>query len=369
MAIDITLLPPEIIGSILSYLNIHSLLSFGATSKHNQISAQHALTTLDLAVLPRQVHCNLALASQYCRDNVPGDIDPPLFGIAKTTNIPICLSKEGQNPTIIRQIQVEAQNQIATDILSKDSVQHLQSLSLHTYEIQSEQLTAVLGRKLPKLRNLELNFSHQYIHNLGTSSSYWRNPPEGTPCWNSMVGLGIENQRELTLRNLQSLKIDRAGLTSAQLKKLVDSNPGLRLLDLKNVTGVDLEFLNWLSRQCQDGRSRIQLLRLESCPQLVMQSREDFTCLYGMANSPIRYMSLLNCVNVREQILEDIVMENGDFRALDTFIIPGGRMAQHGHLEKTLTKPLERLLQPFDWVHRMIEVDPDFAAQPVVVAA
>ena len=203
-------LPTEIVGSILSYLNIQSLLSFSATSKDNQLQARYSLLRLDLAVLPRQVHCSLALASQYCRDEVQGDIDPPQFGIGKITHVSLALNKENPNPATIRQIQIQAQNQIATDILTQQSVQNLQSLTLHMYDVQSGDLADTIGRKLPHLRNLELNFCHPFIHNSATSSSYWRHASEGTPCWNSLVGLGVENQRHLHLQNLQSLKVDRA---------------------------------------------------------------------------------------------------------------------------------------------------------------
>lgn len=369
MATDLTSLPLEIIGSILSYLSIQTLLSFGSTNKQNQTLAQYALTTLDLAILPRQVHCNLALASQYCRDEIQGDIDPPRFGIAKTTNIPISLTKECLNPTVVRKIQIEAQNQIASDILSKESVQNLQSLCLHTYEIQSEELTRIIGRKLPHLRNLELNFCHQFIHNLGTSANYWRTPSEGTPCWNSLVGLGLENQRQLRLRNLHSLKIERAGLTSAQLRKLIESNNGLRRLDLTNVTGVDLDFLNWLAERCRNGNSKIQHLHLENCSKLIMRNLEDFACLSGLADSAIQHVSLFDCAHVSEQRMEDLAVEGGGLSAFSTFVLPSGRKMHHGYLEKAVSRPSERPLQPFDWVHRAIDVDPDFAIQQIAVAA
>ena len=374
MAIDLAILPAELVASILSHLSTSSLLSFSATSKTNQIIAQCMFRTLNLAVLPREIHGRLALANQHCRES-SSYTDESQFSIVQATEIPLDPSRKGQNPTLVRRQQILAQNDIATQILRKNVVQNLKSLSLHMYEIQTTELTLTIARKLPELRSLELNLQHQYIHDSSVSSKYWREAPEGNPCWNALVGLGSENQRLLRLRKLRHIRIERAGLTSAQLRRLVESNPSLRSLQLINVTGVDHEFVEWLSQRCYSGLSTVENLQLESCSKLRLQKTEDFACLAGLCNSRTRHLSLRRCDNVKQSILEDVVEDVLDIGVLGLFVYPQGQKLRYGqpednatHVSSLSTKQIGVGIQLL-LVAEGIAVDPEYLIHTVAAAA
>lgn len=341
------------------------------------------LRDLNLAVFARDLHCRLALVSQHRGPGCAYEavLDAPQTCVAKTTNIPIRTSKKDSNPATTLQQQISAQNEIAADILCKESVQNLRSLSLQMYEVRSLELTSAIARNLPKLKHLELRFCHQFVHDQTLPGNYWREAPEGNPCWNALVGLGSENQKALRLRELQTLRIERAGLTSTQLQKLVEANPQLRELHLANVTGVDLEFVNWLAAYCESGKSKLEKLELESCPRLNMQQLEDFVWLSGIteSESSVRNLSLWMCRNVRNEMLIDLI-ENGEdegfeLDTLETIIPPRGPVRRFGVVETKVSNPvtvvlttgtvkIENELTGWD----KIDVDPEYVARPRAVA-
>lgn len=322
-------LPSELLVTILAYLPLQTLLAFSVTCRTNRVHAQTVLQELNLAVFPRNLHGRLALL-EHNEDTETFD-----FSVIKTTTLERTSKTSNLVETLRR--QVSAQNKIATDVLSNKLTHNLRSLSLHMYELNSSELASMIATNLSKLRDLALKFHHPFIHDDSISLSHWKDAPAGSPCWNPLVGLGAEHQKNLRLRNLHCLHIERAGLTSAQLRKFVESNPSLRRLILDNVTGVDQDFARWLGAYCGSGRSRLEEITLEGCPQLKMQKLDDFAWLAGITKSSVKYLSLFRCRNVRHEMLVNLIEgedEELELNTLETINPPKGTLRHFGVLEE-----------------------------------
>ena len=364
-------LPSELLATILSNLPLQTLLAFSLTSWTNRILAKTALQELHLAILSRDYHGRLALAEHHT------DSDSLDFGVVKVLTSE--KSSQNLNPTETLRRQVCAQNSIATDILRNELTHNLRTLSLHMYDLASSELASVMATNLSKLRDLSLNFHHSYINDNCISSSYWNEAPAGNPSWNALVGLGAKNRQRLRLRNLRTLRIKRSGLTSAQLRTMVESNPRLKRLSLANVTGVEHEFVQWLGAYCKSGRSQLEEVTLQGCPQLKMQRLDDFAWLEGITDSAVRYLSLLGCKNVRHEMFVSLI-DGGDdefkVRTMETVIPPKGPPRHFGVAEELgLCYSHIAMAAGFEGSEKQngtmdkIDVDPDYMIQAVTVAA
>lgn len=375
-------LPSEILFTILTNLSIPSLLRFSATCRANQTLAYSNLQTLNLAALPNDIQCSMALMSKNFQTSRDGSIsedtaDTIQSSVSMTTNIPTRIPK-GSNAKDRLEEHISAQNKIAIDILGKEFAKNLRSFSLHMYDMRSSDLASTMATKLSKLRHLELDFAHSYIHDQCLPANYWHEASQGSSAWNSLVGLGHANQQNLRLRNLLSLQIRRAGLTSTQLRKFIESNPLLRKIHFENVTGVDLEFVQWLAVYCESGRSRLEQITLEQCPQLKMSRIEDFAWLAGITESEVSHLSLFKCRNVRHDMFVRLIEETDDdedengleLDLLETLIPPKGPARHFGAVEERPSRPVSLVMQTGSGLGHLgqqkIDVDPDYVTVPVM---
>ncbi|KEF57699.1 uncharacterized protein A1O9_05617 [Exophiala aquamarina CBS 119918] len=314
MSLSLSSLPPELLHEILLCLPISNLLSFACTSKENFTTSTLALQTLHLAVLPRRIYGVLTFLNSYHLDDNDDDPDaydgtPSLHQVIIPSELPTH-SLQGSKkagaqisrtsnltPVQYREQLFALQNKLACSVLSTSALCKIQTLSLHLYELTSPELATVLATSFDSLRNLHLNFSHPYIHDTCLPAHYWTSPVflKGSPVWNSLAGLGDLHAATLKLGTLETLTLERAGITSVQLRKWIAQNPRLKQITLRNVLGVDHDFVEWLgeyySPRTKIGRdavrrtneteppARLQKLALEHCSSLILKSKADFTWL------------------------------------------------------------------------------------------
>lgn len=369
-----TSLPSELVDLMLTNLPFHSLLAFSATSQTSCAQAYRLLQHLNLAVLPRDIHCQLALMLQtnYQLDRQ----DCSQINIAKASECPGLKSRKEQNPALVLDQHVLAQNRIAADLIEKQALRNLKSLSLSMYDIRSTELTTAMAQNLSKLQHLDLNFCHPYIHGSPLPSSYWQKAPQGSSCWNALVGLGSDNQQALRMRGLRSLKIQRAGLTSTQLRRFIEANPRLRELHLNNVTGVDREFVAWLGRYCASETTCLSSIELENCPRLIMQQLEHFTWLKDLNKHRVDLLSLWMCKNVTHDLLASLVESDVDYQHLRQLelVLPQGPVngrhtAERARQYAFAESKEEGWKQSFEDRGDKIDVDPAYMVAQVAVAA
>ncbi|KAK4937516.1 hypothetical protein LTR10_021887 [Elasticomyces elasticus] len=302
-------LPPELLHQILTYLPISNLLTFARTSKQHYSASTLALQDLQLAVLPKRVHGILAFLNASNFDDldhnytfwghdslsrnqiiVPSTLPVPSHRLKRSrSKKPPDASRQLLTPVQYREELFQLQNALSCSILSTPSLVNLQSLTLHIYNIISPSLSETIATRFPKLRHLHLNFNHPYLHDTCLPAQYWTSPLflKGSPLWNSLAGLGRENEAKLRLTRLESLTVERAGITSVQLQRWIGRNLALKELTLRNVMGVDAEFVEWLGQyygrqpigSSRPAPARLRHLALESCANLSLQSVEDFRWL------------------------------------------------------------------------------------------
>lgn len=333
--VELSTLPPEILHNILKSLPLSPLLIFARTSKYNYQAAISTLTRLQLAILPRHVHGVLAfLNSDFSNPEYlyPGDdgqqdehhrVIVPSHPLAKTTSTPThrsrrrdcTLKSAGEH----REIQVACQNILTTSILSTQSLSNLQSLTIHMYDLTSSALSHTLATQFPHLRHLHLNFFHPYVHDACLPAFHWRSTPSGTPAWNALAGIGDENSRNLRLHTLESLSIERASLTPVQLSKWIAANPNLKDLSLRNISGVDTEFLDLLTKiySGESSHSPLHSLKLELCQNLSLKSDHDLASLDRLlCSSPpisaISHLSFRGSLNVDTKLIRGRCLANQD---------------------------------------------------------
>ena len=299
----ISRLPPEVLHQILNYLPIAFLLRFGLTSKYNYSAAILALKTLRLAIFSRRLHGMLAfLSSATFKDLGPpsGDLayDHPCRNeIIVTSSAPPSTQQISRtrrcgasfDPALYRDQLFQSQNARACSILSTPTLANLSSLSLYMNEITSPNVPELLATLFPSLRELHLNFHHPFTRDPALPSQSGTNQPclQPSPIWNALAGIGDQSSANLRLRKLEKLTVDRASINSFQLRKWVECNPYLQELRLRNVLGIDMEFVQWLGDYYDDNklgpempkRVKLRVLVLERCSALVIKSVEDFSWL------------------------------------------------------------------------------------------
>jgi hypothetical protein len=271
-------LPLEIIFVILSHVPIPSLLSFGATSKSNYLYHTLCMRRLHLAIFPKQLHAIAAFLdassehsakepmifkegvmvesykvrialphsmTTYRPSQTIGNYPPsPIRHKKKKAHRESSLKDEKVLYSVSSDQTIRAQNKAFAEILSRYG-QSLEDLAFLAYDLNDEGAIALGTSCGAKLRRLALRFEHPYIRDISVSQKYWNTPAPGSPMWNDLIGIG-RLKRGGSITNLESLVLERAGITPWQLRMLVKRNKRLRVLKLRTCAAIQPGFVNWL---------------------------------------------------------------------------------------------------------------------------
>jgi hypothetical protein len=289
-------LPSELLETILSHLDIPSLLAFSLTSSTNYAHHLHALHTLHLAVFPKKVHALIAFLQH---SNSTEDFHAAHHRIS----IPLRQRPNRHtNPKTYRNSIISSQNAHLTTLLTRYG-QSLETLSFHAWDILPATASA-LAENSTRLRRLSLAFDHSSSRDPCIPTAFFEQPTRASSLWSALAGLGAECDGKLVLRNLLSLRLERAGCTSAQLRGMVARNPRLRSLRLRKVRGVDEEFVDWLGSDANTSRSNLAVLCIEECANLELSQAEDYfwlSKLDGLTN-----LKIFGCARVDEKKLRSM---------------------------------------------------------------
>lgn len=285
MADQFERLPVEIIFMILTYVPFPALLSFGATSKSNYIFHTQCMGKLHLAVFHKQLHAtvaflgncmqhspesakaqsiseshririNLPLGTRYTSPDVcqmPLRINSQYsvatkFPVSKRTSRKCCRLVSSDDERFVHSIPTErtirAQNKAFAEIVNRYG-HSLDEVEFLAHDINEEGATAIGTNCGTKLRYLALRFEHPFVKDTSLHYKYWTAPAHGSPSWNSLIGIGPV-KRGMDLINLESLILERAGITPWQLRMLVKRNQRLKVLKLRTCAAAQPEFVNWL---------------------------------------------------------------------------------------------------------------------------
>lgn len=201
-------LPPEIIREILDYLPIKSLLNFGLTSKNNYAIQQCSLSRLRLGVFPSKLAGMISLMEAT---------ENPCFTHCAHVVLPKCQART-------KEMVIRNQNIIVNDVVCKYR-QTLKDLEISIWDFQESVAGSVA--RLKSLRRLSIRLDHPHIRHSNVDQSFWENPLCST-AWNSLY---LRSGSKSALGRLQSLNLERAGITDYQLQRILENNP--RILDLR----------------------------------------------------------------------------------------------------------------------------------------
>lgn len=307
----ISTLPVEIILSILSDLPLQSLLAFGETSRRNFECHILSLRRLRIAIFQKRLHAFVSFlqAGWATPDKVSlagtianGEIDSPhAITIiqprlpydarrATSTNkqdvrrhhpVPVSGAHHGHGHvgTLLRQM-IRTQNEIFARFVNRYG-RSLAELEFMAYDLDATGAQALGQHCQRSLRHLALRFEHSHIRDGFTKPTMWLQPAPGSAAWNALIGIGPQRKHgEMRFTGLETLVLERAGITPWQLTMLVRNNPNLRMLKMRTCSGAQPEFLNWLGGIESDSiglapGARLETLWLENCQQVMDRTVDD----------------------------------------------------------------------------------------------
>lgn len=217
-------LPNEIKIEILHYLPIRSLLDFGSTSRENRALQLCSLSSLRLGVF----HTKLNGMVNHMEAKANNDCLHSVQIILPRT--------ESRNKDFV----IYLQNQRIKDVVQKykDS---LRNLEIAMWELQAD--TAVLLAQLNNLKHLHIRLDHPYTRHPAVTQGFWQDCL-GSTVWN-LLGSKADNS-DHAFGRLQTLRLERAGITDYQLRKILGRNhniKGLYLRKCHNLTKETFRFL------------------------------------------------------------------------------------------------------------------------------
>lgn len=224
-------LPPEIILHILRYLPLHSLLSFGRTSKGFHTLSNSSVTALSIGIFPTRISSLVSSihASSSSLPSIPLDHT-------------VLVIMDRQSTRTKHQV-LTFQNKLASEVTERYA-SSLHSLDLRLWEMQiAEALTHTKN-----LKHLALRMDHPFLRHRDIDKSYW-NQAEGSTVWNELEGVWDR---------LEYLTLERAGITEWQLAQIMRTNPHLKGLRLKKCYGLGLGF--WRDLVRSPGKDSLQRL-------------------------------------------------------------------------------------------------------------
>ncbi|MCJ1382782.1 hypothetical protein MMC17_005895 [Xylographa soralifera] len=216
---SISSLPPEILREILQYLPVSALLFFGGTSKYHHAIQSISLSKLQVGVFPSRINAMISLLDAHDDQS-------------KTHNVQIVLpKKDGRSKrTVIRN-----QNKIIFDVV--DKYQHtLQDLEVTLWDLQSAAESIAKARNL---RSLSIRLDHPHTRYADVDRSFWKAAP-GSTVWNTLYGKGEGSK---VFGRLESLNLERGGITDYQLQCILQENPHIIQLRLRKCLGLTEDFL------------------------------------------------------------------------------------------------------------------------------
>ncbi|RAL12100.1 F-box protein [Aspergillus homomorphus CBS 101889] len=313
MSDKISSLPLEIILHILSYLPFESLLAFGGTSRINYESHTLCLSCLRLGVFERHSHSAISLlragwlTPDQMLNNLAHESGSEVYKVTvirpavDRTRAPLLYKPPLRIKDLKKRVHgsqesfrtlehtIREQNRIFAQMVNRYG-RGLRELEFMAYGLDVAGATALATNCRHILSHLALRFEHPHIRDGPIRPTAWLSPAPGSTAWNSLIGIG--GLKHMGLCGLQSLVLERAGITPWQLMMLVKRNPELRVLKLRTCRGVQPEFLDWLGGiegelgdpGSMDGEgpapgAKLEVLWLENCHSILPHPVEDYPCL------------------------------------------------------------------------------------------
>ena len=217
-------LPPEVLLATLHYLPIKTLLTFGLTSKRHHAIQKSALVSLRLGVFHSRLGGMMNMLEATANNSYLHSVQMVL---------PKTNTKNKESIIYMQNLKTEY-------VLEK--LQHsLQDLELAMWDLQDGTMSLLSGLKT--LRHLSIRLDHPYTRHTSIKQSFWQEAP-GSTMWNLFAP---RSGSASALDRLQSLNLERAGITDYQLRGLLKNNPTMRELRLRKCFNLTKETFKYLA--------------------------------------------------------------------------------------------------------------------------
>lgn len=228
---DLASLPPEIIREVVSYLPVPSLHAFGLTSKYNHGVQLCSLTTLRLGVFPSRLAGMISLMEAAADSS-------------STHSVQMVLPKSDSTS---KEMIIRNQNAAVREVVEKHK-HTLRNLEIALWDLQPCGAKPVVG--LNNLRALAIRLDHPHTRHLSVDRHFWDTSPPST-VWNSFFASPNEKG---VLGRLQSMTLERAGITDFQLQQMLKENPMITNLRLRKCLVLTRETFEYLGENDIGGR-------------------------------------------------------------------------------------------------------------------
>jgi hypothetical protein len=282
MPTELASLPTEVLIQTLGHLPLPALLAFGQTSRYHRELQHVAFVRLRIGVFPTRITSLLSLLESTTPSSA-GEESTSHYDPNLASSIHLTLPR-GQHKT--KDTVIRKQNQLITQVLSQHGRQ-LRSLEVSLWELERQTADAVAGCR--HLRHLAIRLDHPHTRHKEVQPQYWKYAAPST-VWNALyiptgrtpppspsreIGNPFETLaalptpprsrsqspgtvQEPLFPRLESLTLDRAGITDYQLSRLlIGCKDTLRVLRLRKCVNLTAEFWRWLARSELAGRLRV----------------------------------------------------------------------------------------------------------------
>jgi hypothetical protein len=279
LSTQFTSLPPEVTHEILSYLPISSLLAFSETSHSSHSIALSAFNTLHIGIY----HTKIASLISSISRSTSTDSKP------STHNVPIILCKREARDK--HQI-IRSQTSKLVDIISRHAPT-LRSLEVSAWALEQD-LADVLVT-MPNLRTLAVRLDHPTVRHARVPKSFWDVSPL-SPVWNT-----LSDQRKngrAPFGRLESLTLERSGITDHQLLQLLQRNPRIKELKLQKCLTITDEFFEALANSpMAKTLEKLSFTRSGTCEidERILEHLAELTNLKVWSSLPSVLNSIQSC--------------------------------------------------------------------------
>ena len=200
-----------------------------------------------------------------------------------------------RSETRTRSMTIKNQNAVVECVLKRYQ-QSLRDLEIALWELS--QGPAELIALMRNLRHLAIRLDHPYTRHAGVDRAFWSTSP-GSTVWNTLFhDPGQKGMNASCLGRLQSLTLERAGITDYQLQKIVEKTQSIQELRLQKCLLLTQETFEYLANSSCGRRLKVlyftQSVTAEIDDRLLQYIGKLSMLKVGVSEGPSCFVSLIS---------------------------------------------------------------------------
>jgi len=298
--LPLTSLRPELHHLILSHLPPPSLLAYGSTCRTNYALHWPSLTALTLGIFHSRISSLLSFLLSATPSSCSSAAETDSDHHYSAHNVCVLLKRDESRS---RAAVTARQNAIASSVLCR--YKYIQTLDLLLWDLQPGTALAISG--LYALRHLTIRLDHPHIRHYDLPKTYWETCFPGK-LWNSLSsalapshsssrGSGAATKRKPMGGVLQSVHLERCGITDYQLECLLADHPQIHTIHLKKCLVLTVDLFEALTRSAFLPSTLKALAFTDSGSESI----DERIYPYISELKALKVLDLHNCTNLRNE--------------------------------------------------------------------